>query len=505
MKKLKSASFGDELCLIEVESTFTRGLPGFTIVGLPNSATKESTERIKACLMSKNFSFPAQKITINLSPSGIPKNGSHFDLAIALLILLQKEDFDEDFFVFGELGLDGLIKSTNELFSVLLFLSSKVQSARVLVPKSLAQNASMIPNLEIFAVKNLDEALEFFTQNNYENFKQNASHPLFANPIVINNQIYIKNNDFKLDFKEVKGQENAKKACLIAAAGMHNIIFEGSAGCGKSMCAKRLVYIMPPQSLKEVLNSSAYESLNAKDSDFSSLRAFRNPHHTSTRASIFGGGTKGAKIGEVALANGGVLFFDEFPHFDKNIIESLREPLEDNQILVSRVNSKVCYETKFLFVAALNPCPCGNLFSNTLACSCQESEIKRYKARLSTPILDRIDLYVAMEEIKPNDKPSLSSKQMSEMILQAFAFQKGRGQEEFNGKLSDDELRRYCILVKDAQTLLDQAISRYNLSQRTINKCLKVARTCADLAQSEHIEKSHLLTSLSYRARTFGA
>ena len=501
MKKLKSVSLGDELSIIDVESTFTRGLPGFTIVGLANTAIKESTERIKACLMSsKNYTFPAQKITINLSPSGIPKNGSHFDLAIALLIMLQREDFDE-FFVFGELGLDGKLKSTIELFSLLLFLSSKVKTAKVLIPKNIAYKASMIPNLDIYAVENLDEAIEFLKSKQYENFKIQASHPLFENPLIIEDETYITNSTFIYDFIDIKGQENAKTACLIAALGMHNILFEGSPGSGKSMCAKRLVYIMPPQSLKEILSTNAYESLNAKEREFSPIRPFRNPHHTSTRASIFGGGTKNAKIGEIALANGGVLFFDELPHFNKTIIESLREPLEDNKILVSRVNSKTIYETKFIFIAALNPCPCGNLFSTKALCRCSEIEIKRYKKVISAPILDRIDLYVAMDEVQKDDKPSISSKELSQMVLEGFIFQKKRAQKEFNAKLKDEQIKQFCILEKDADNIMQQAISRYKLSQRGINKTLKVARTCADLEQKEIILKSHILKALNFRTR----
>ncbi|ENU5905424.1 magnesium chelatase domain-containing protein, partial [Campylobacter jejuni] len=252
MKKLKCISFHEGLDIIEVESTFTRGLPNLSIVGLASAAIKESVERIKATLLSCDFAFPAKKITINLSPSGIPKKGSHFDLAIALLILLQNEELD-DFFVVGELGLDGSIKSTNELFSLLLFLSAKIKKAKIVVPKSIAQKASMIPNLEVYGLENLNEAIEFFKEKNYENFRFSHNHPLFASPLQIENEIFLQNMDFKLDFKDIKGQEKAKRACMIAALGMHNILFEGSPGSGKSMCAKRLVYIMPPQSLSEIL------------------------------------------------------------------------------------------------------------------------------------------------------------------------------------------------------------------------------------------------------------
>ncbi|EAJ6226759.1 ATP-binding protein [Campylobacter coli] len=500
MKKLKCVSFDENLDIIDVESTFTRGLPNLTIVGLANIAIKESIERIKATLLTCNFSFPAKKITINLSPSGIPKKGSHFDLAIATLILLQNEDFD-DFFVVGELGLDGSIKSTNELFSLLLFLSTKVKSAKVVVPKSIALKASMIPNLEIYGLEHLNEVIEFFKEKNYEKFKFIQSHPLFANPLIIEDEVFIKNHHFELDFKDIKGQEKAKRACLIAALGMHNILFEGSPGSGKSMCAKRLVEIMPPQSLNEVLMQNAYMSLNSKDCEFTQKRALRHPHHTSTRASIFGGGTKNAKIGEIALANGGVLFFDEFPHFNKQIIESLREPLEDHKIHISRVNSKTTYETKFSFVAAQNPCPCGNLFSKNLSCICSENEIKRYKNHISAPIMDRIDLYVAMDEISKDNKSSINSKEMSERILKAFIFGKKRGQKEFNGKLSDVELQKFCILEKDAKDTLDLAISRYNLSQRALNKILKVSRSIADFEEKELLNKNHILEALSFRIR----
>ena len=424
MKSLRCASFSDELSVVKIESSFLRGLPSFHIIGLANTTIKESENRIKSSLLSLNITPPPQKIVINLSPSDVPKRGSHFDLAIAILIALQKESFDESFFVFGELGLSGEVKSTNSLFSVLLFLSERVKFAKVLVPKSIALKAATIPNFQVFAISNLEEGLNFFKD---EEFRKacfiESSHPLFDNTIEINGSKFVPNLDFQLDFKDIKGQIRAKRASLIAASGMHNILFEGSPGCGKSMCAKRLVYILPPQNEKEIMLSTAYESLNNKDVEFSSIRPFRSPHHTSTRSSIFGGGSHTARIGEVALANGGVLFFDEFPHFGKNILESLREPLEDNKILISRVNSKVEYKTKFLFVAAQNPCPCGNLFSKNVSCICSETEIKRYKSTISSALLDRIDLYVAMDEVSKDDKSTISSKEMSGQVLEVFKTQ----------------------------------------------------------------------------------
>ncbi|WP_169764025.1 YifB family Mg chelatase-like AAA ATPase [Campylobacter mucosalis] len=502
MKSLLCASHLDGVKVVEVESVFTRGLPGFSIVGLANTSIKESAERVKAALISLDFSFPAQKITINLSPSDLPKNGSHFDLAIALLIALQKSQNLEKIFVFGELGLDGSVKNTANLFSLLLFLSTKVTNAKVLIPKSVADKASAIPNLEIYAVNTLADAIKFFEDSDFkEQIKVKNSHQIFNNIIEINGEKFLPNRNFALDFKDVLGQERAKRACLISATGMHNIIYEGSPGCGKSMCAKRLVYILPPQSLNEVLNAAAYRSLNMQDSEFSAVRAFRSPHHTSTKSSIFGGGSNIARIGEIALANGGVLFLDEFVHFSKQTIESLREPLQDHKIHIARVNSKVTYDTKFILAAALNPCPCGNLLSKNLSCRCTTNEIKQYKSRLSEPILDRIDLYVQMDEISPNDKPSLSSAQMSQMILEAFKFQKKRGQKELNAKLNDDEVAKFCILDGDAKSALDTAISRFLLSQRAIKKTLKVARSIADLEQRDKISKQHILEALSFRTR----
>ena len=501
MKSLKCATYSDGLKIIDVESIFSRGLPGFSIVGLASTSIKESTERVKAALLALDFAFPAQKITINLSPSDLPKSGSHFDLSIALLIALQKAKSLEKIFVFGELGLDGSVKSTANLFSILLFLSTQVQNAKILVPSEIAAKASMIPNLEVYGVSTLEEAIKFFSDAEFAKSTHfNATHELFSNVIEISGKRYVPNLNFELDFKDVLGQERAKRACVIAAVGMHNILFEGSPGSGKSMCAKRLVYIMAPQSLEEVLKSAAYRSLNLQDSEFTSTRAFRSPHHTSTKSSIFGGGSNVAKIGEIALANGGVLFFDEFPHFSKQVIESLREPLEDNQIHIARVNSKVTYETKFIFVAAQNPCPCGNLFSRNLNCKCSENEIKNYKAKISAPVLDRIDLKVAMDESSPDDKASLSSQQMSEMVLKAFIFQKKRAQDELNGKLNDAQVAKFCTLNAEASEILQKAATKYNLSQRGIKRTLRVARSIADLDESEQILKPHILEALSFRA-----
>ncbi len=503
MKSLKSACLTTSLHIISVESSFIRALPGFELVGLASTTIKESLTRVRSALCTiADFSLPSMKIVINLSPSDVKKDGSHFDLPIALLITLQKSDFDSDFYAFGELGLDGSLKSSAELFCILLFLSTKVKNAKVILPADIANKASMIPNLEVYAAKNLAHAKDILSDPQIrDSAKISATHPLFSNALDINGRSFVPNLNYALDFSDIKGQERAKRACLIAAAGMHNILFEGSPGCGKSMCAKRLTYILPPQSLDEILLATAYQSLNATIADFSALRAFRSPHHTSTRSAIFGGGTGTAKIGEVALANGGVLFFDELPHFGKNILESLREPLEDNEINISRVNSKTNYKTKFLFAAAMNPCPCGNRFSPHLPCVCSDTQVARYQGSISAALLDRIDLYVAMAEVSSEDRASVSSHQMATEVLKAFKAQLARGQNELNGKLNDADIRKFCVPDSEAQSLLDRAITTQHLSQRGVNKALKVARTIADLANSVAICKPHILEALSFRVK----
>lgn len=267
------------------------------------------------------------------------------------------------------------------------------------------------------------------------------------------------------------------------------------------MIAKRLVHIMPPLHNDEMLECAKLEILEGKEPTFTPSRPFRSPHHSSTGASIFGGGTHKAQIGEVGLAHAGILFFDELPHFSKTVLEALREPLEDRHIRISRVNTKVTYDANFLFVGAMNPCPCGNLFSTTTACRCSDVEINRYKSRLSDPFLDRIDLYVQMHAVSAEDKPSISSHQLHKKVREAFLRQKERGQKSLNGALSDAEITQYCPLTPETQQVIDQAIGRFGLSFRAVSRILKVARTIADIEGSHDIGKAHLLEALSYRKR----
>lgn len=503
MKIIKSATLETINAIsIDVEATFTKGMPSFTIVGMISASISESKDRVKSALLTNDFKFPPLKITINLSPSEINKKGTHFDLAIALQIALYEEkkfDFSDTYF-FGELALDGSIKDTYSIFPMVLSLINQGVIKKVLVCEESALKLSNIPNLEIYSVKNLSTAIEFIKSSEKDKFlfeKQNIKYKTLK----LCDELYFYETNYKNDFLDVIGQDMPKYAALISAAGNHNIIFEGSPGCGKSMISKRLQYIMPPMSLEEILEKAKLQALDFKDIDFLPIRAFRSPHHSSTKSSIFGGGSSNAKMGEIALSNNGILFFDELPHFSKSVLEALREPLEDNKILISRVNNKILYETKFIFIAAMNPCPCGNLLSSVKECRCSTLEIQRYKNHLSEPFLDRIDLYVVMNDSFNDNKNRVSSQELHENVINAFVKQKERGQKELNGKLSDEDIIKYCILDEESKIILEKAKLNYQLSFRSVNKVLKVARTIADLNDHEIIEKADLLKSLSYRKR----
>jgi len=498
MKSLKCASIdGIEAVSIDVESTFTKGLPSFSIVGMANTAIQESKDRIKSALLTNNFKFPPKRITINLSPSEIAKKGSQIDLAIALLIALQETQLDiSDFYVFGELGLDGSLKDTKSIFVLILSLARSGEVKNILIPKESIPKISTIPNINIYAVDNLSDAIKFF--NTKDKSKYKVENKIFNyQHLNINNNKYYYTKKYDLDFSDIKGQTIAKRAALISAAGGHNIILEGSPGCGKSMIAKRLKYISAPMRLEEILDVAKIESLQGKQPSFIPQRGFISPHHSSTKASIIGG----TSIGEVALSNHGILFFDELPHYPKPVLEAMREPLEDNEISISRVNNKIKYPTKFLFICAMNPCPCGNALAKSKVCRCTELEIQRYKNKISDPFLDRIDIYVVMNEVTKEDKSDVTSQELHNKVIDVFKIQKLRNQIELNGKLNDVDIVKYCILTKDAQNILDISIEKFALSFRAINKVLKVGRTIADLDNSKEIDTKHIIEALSYRKR----
>jgi len=467
---------------VEVESSFIKALPGFSIVGLGSQSIQESKERVKSALLNNGFSFPPLKIVINLSPSDLKKEGSHFDLPIALSILFYDKEFDfSQYLVLGELGLDGKLKDTNSIFPIILSLKPK----KVIVPLESAKKISKIPNVEIYAFSHISE---------FEKFKPKKvqKSELKYSYIKINGKKYYYMENFELDFKDVLGQNKAKEAALISVAGFHNILLEGSPGVGKSMIVNRMRYILPPMSLEEILEVEKIRAMEGKEVEFKPLRPFRAPHYSSTRAAIFGGGSKGAKIGEVALANKGMLFFDELPYFQKDVLENLRNPLEDKKVLISRVNAKIEYESDFLFASAMNPCPCGNLLSKDKECRCSDLEIRRYKNKISEPLYDRIEIYHQM--IEDEDTDTISSKKMFEKVLIAFEIQRG----EFNSRLKEDYKFN---LEADAYDILKMAIKRFALSKRSEFNVLKVAKTIANLEKRNKIKKEDLIKSLSFRRR----
>ncbi len=485
---------------VEVEATFTKGLPGFTIVGLAGNDIQEAKERTKAALLTNGFVFPPLRITINLSPTELKKSGSQLDLSIALLIALNRQKIDEaGLYVFGELGLDGRVKTSSMLFPLILSLKEQGVIRRAIVPAEALEHLSHISGVEFYPVATLVEAIALLREGRFEGSRARFEYE--AESVEVAGEHYYFERNYPQDFAEVKGQSIAKRAALIAAAGMHNFFMEGSPGCGKSMIAKRLRYILPPLSEREILSIAKHQFLDGDTPTFRAIRPARSPHHTATSASIFGGGSSTAKIGEVAMSHLGLLFFDEIPHFSKNILEAMREPMQDNKVLISRVQSKVEYHSKFQLVAAQNPCPCGNLLSKTHACRCSDIEIKRYRNKLSDPFLDRLDLFVVMQEISSEDRGDITSAQMHEQVIAAFVRQKERRQPNLNGKLTEEEIEIFCILDPEAEKILDSAVSRFALTHRSIASIQKVARTIADLAGHERIEKSDLLEALSFRRR----
>lgn len=486
--------------VIEVEATFTKGLPGFSVVGLASTDIQEAKERVKSALLTNKFIFPPLKITIGLSPSEIKKNGSHFDLSLALLVALNKKEFEENgLFIFGELGLDGRVKSSSMIFPIILSLKEQGLIKRAIVPHEAISYLSHISGVEFIAVKTLSEAILLLSDEkclgNVELFEYDSHSFTMAGKSFYYDETY------ENDFLDVKGQMVAKRGAMIAASGMHNILMEGNPGCGKSMIAKRIKDILPPVEEKELLSIAKHEFLDGQVPSFKAKRPMRSPHHTATSASIFGGGSGQAKIGEVALASKGVLFFDEIPHFSKQVLEAMREPLQDKRVNISRVNAKIQYEADIMFIAAQNPCPCGNLLSKNKVCRCSQMEIKRYENKLSDPFLDRIDLFVVMQEVQDSDASDISSKVMHEHVMKAFKRQKNRGQTQLNGKLEEGDIDKFCLLSVDAQSILSIAINKFVLSHRSIASIKKVARTIADLNEHEKIEKKDILEALSYRRR----
>ena len=485
--------------LVEVEADLSRGLPMFNIVGLPDTAIKESKERVRTAVKNSGYEFPLSRITINLAPANLRKDGSQMDLAIAVGILrsaalLKDFDFERTVFI-GELSLDGTLNRIEGALPMVISMR-ELGFKRFIVPHSNRDECSIIEDVDIIPVESLWEACGYI----------NGEIELIPHIFQGLDSSSTDSNE-GIDFADIKGQDSLKRAMEVSAAGAHNLLIIGPPGSGKTMAARRLPTILPDLELEEAIEVTKIYSVAGYLSSGGLIRRrpFRAPHHSASGISIIGGG-RVPKPGEVSLAHNGVLFFDELPEFQKNVLEVLRQPLEDGTVQISRVNASLSYPSRFMFVASMNPCPCGYFGDPIHSCSCSQGNIDRYLGKISHPLLDRIDLHIEVMPVKYDDLnkelPSRSSKEMKDTVLNARHRQaeRFRGTSIYNNaSMGNRDIKKFCRLNSSCEEIMKSAFDKYRLSGRSYNRILKVARTIADMDGSENINEKHLLEAIGYR------
>ncbi len=499
--QVKSAALvGVEGHMVTVEVDTSSGFPRFDVVGMPDSSVKESTDRVRTAIKNSNYEFPMERITVNLAPAELRKEGAGYDLAIAIGIMLCKEviksDMVDDYLVLGELSLNGDIRP---VAGVLPMIHSAHAAGlnKCIVPGANAKEAAVVGGVEVIGVNHISEVVDYL------------NNELVIEPLVLNvKELFEKKEGiYPYDFKDVKGQENVRRALEVAAAGMHNVMMIGPPGSGKTMMAKRLPSILPDVSFEESIAITKIYSVSGKmrsDKPLIVTRPFRSPHHTISNAALIGGGGV-PKPGEISLAHNGVLFLDELPEFQKNVIEVLRQPLEEGEVTISRVNATIDYPARFMLVCSMNPCPCG-YYPNPEKCSCTPYQIKRYLNKVSGPLLDRIDLHVEASTVdfKAINSVALGedSKHIMDRVLASQEIQQERYKAmgiKYNAHLRAKDMDHICVLDDASKSMIKFAFEKMGLSARAYHRVLKVARTIADLEASEVIRENHIAEAIQYR------